>query len=659
MQQILAWAETPSRIPTARLVTGEGGAGKTRLAATAANLLRERGWTAGFVKPAAPVEFTVARGRGLLLILDYPEENLAFTRALLQKLAEHKTAPYPVRLVLLSRRDFGHWESEALILEGRFGRQAIATPKGLSVEDAADMIVEAAENFARHAKLPLPALNGLRAWLEATDKHRMPLFAAAAAIHAVLAPEEAFGIGGAAIVCDLADRERLRVRKVSRGLGLGEATLGRLLALGILADGLDQSVIEKLWVAGIGDGLPKHSILSALSNTPWWQDGRLMRLQPDRPAAAFLDRELFDSRVPQGDIRLSDWLAVTLSEAPIGFGTRLGRILFDLDEINPSRQGAHPLEGQLHRMLAEDPSRARAFASVISEDVPFAALGFAAEVAIRLRGMADDAKTVALYSYGAAVFLSRLERHAEALAAAEEAVNIRRALARTQPEAVTSDLAMALNILAICLSQLGRREPALAAITEAITIHRALEQGQSGAVTRNLAKGLHNLALMLSELGRPEEALAAAEEAVHRYRGLAKIRPDAFESALPMALNNLALRLSELGRREEALAVAEEAVDCGRALAQIRPEALTPDLAMVLKNFAIRLSELERFEEALAAAEEAVSIRRALVRARPAAFTLDLAFALQTLAATLFKLGRREEALAAAQEAAKLRADTQ
>lgn len=46
LAKIMAWAEAPSLIPTARLVTGKGGAGKTRLAATAAARLKESGWTA-------------------------------------------------------------------------------------------------------------------------------------------------------------------------------------------------------------------------------------------------------------------------------------------------------------------------------------------------------------------------------------------------------------------------------------------------------------------------------------------------------------------------------------------------------------------------------------------------------------------------------------
>ena len=95
---------------------------------------------------------------------------------------------------------------------------------------------------------------------------------------------------------------------------------------------------------------------------------------------------------------------------------------------------------------------------------------------------------------------------------------------------------------------------------------------------------LNDLSNRLSDLGRREEALAVIEEAVTIYRELARARPDAFLPDLAMSLNNQSLRLSDLGRREEALAVIEEAVTAYRELARARPDAFLPDLAMSLNN---------------------------------------------------------------------------
>src|SRR5262249_2685802 len=57
-----------------RFVEGEGGSGKTRLAAEIARRLRERGWTAGFLRRSGPI-IHVPSARGLFLTIDYPEEQ--------------------------------------------------------------------------------------------------------------------------------------------------------------------------------------------------------------------------------------------------------------------------------------------------------------------------------------------------------------------------------------------------------------------------------------------------------------------------------------------------------------------------------------------------------------------------------------------------------
>ena len=233
LRKILDWAESGSRTASARLITGEGGAGKTRLAAQAAQRLRDKGWTAGFL-PRHRNGFNFAvRDKGLFLILDYPEEQPERTVAILKELAERKTAPYPFRVLFVSRRSFAEWEGETTILQGRFGRQEIASPAPLSVEDG-ERRIAAARRLAERNESGMPDLRGARSWLANSPLHRLPLYATAAAIHAVRAPAEAFGLSGAErFLKKLAGREMDRVRPVSESMGLGRNGLERLLALGV------------------------------------------------------------------------------------------------------------------------------------------------------------------------------------------------------------------------------------------------------------------------------------------------------------------------------------------------------------------------------------------------------------------------------------------
>ena len=64
------------------------------------------------------------------------------------------------------------------------------------------------------------------------------------------------------------------------------------------------------------------------------------------------------------------------------------------------------------------------------------------------------------------------------------------------------------------MSDLGRREDALAAAREAVEIRRRLAADRPDAFLPDLAVSLNNLGNHLSELGRHEDALAAAREAV-------------------------------------------------------------------------------------------------------------------------------------------------
>jgi hypothetical protein len=404
LRKILSWAESGSKTPSARLITAEGGTGKTRLAATVAQILRDKGWTAGFLDRKSDLfDFDVSE-KGLFLILDYPEEQPERAATLLRELADRKTAPYPIRVAFLSRRPFAEWEREATILQGRFGRHEIAAPGPLSNDDGMRLIEEAARNLAEHTKMPEPDLRGAERWLAASPTHRFPLYATAAAIHAVLSPREAFGLAGAELLKQLALRERERVQMTSRMLGLGDEGLERLLALGVLADGLSESTVAALAKMGIFDS-SLIDIAAALAQSPWWKGGRLSRLEPAAPAAAFFDGALFSSSFPKGRSALSDWMFIALQENAATFGNRLGRILYDLHTLRRADVGPHPLDERLVQMVMDKPDRAASFARVASGPISVWAANFALHVALILAEGAAEPTAKASYFNNAATHL--------------------------------------------------------------------------------------------------------------------------------------------------------------------------------------------------------------------------------------------------------------
>ncbi|WP_366851062.1 tetratricopeptide repeat protein [Methanothrix sp.] len=94
---------------------------------------------------------------------------------------------------------------------------------------------------------------------------------------------------------------------------------------------------------------------------------------------------------------------------------------------------------------------------------------------------------------------------------------------------------------------MGRREDALASAQEAVEIHRKLARSNPAAFLPDLATSLNNLGNRLSALGRQKEAMASAQEAVDIHRHLAQSNPSAFLPDLATSLNNLGAPLLRAG----------------------------------------------------------------------------------------------------------------
>lgn len=123
LESLLAWAcdEDPAT-PVARLLTGEGGSGKTRLAVELAGRLAVRGWVAGLLTaddlPRLPLiaealHEILAYGHRVLIALDYPEGmGDGLTRFLARlPLPDEGHGGGMVRVLLLARFGGGWWDT--------------------------------------------------------------------------------------------------------------------------------------------------------------------------------------------------------------------------------------------------------------------------------------------------------------------------------------------------------------------------------------------------------------------------------------------------------------------------------------------------------------------------------------------------------------------
>lgn len=247
-----------------------------------------------------------------------------------------------------------------------------------------------------------------------------------------------------------------------------------------------------------------------------------------------------------------------------------------------------------------------------------------------------------------------LEHRRQALYAAEESVRLLTELVTANADAYRPDLARAQRTLARCLAARGDLDRALAAALAAVDLQRQIAATCPEACNIELAVSLHLLARQLHAPGAPErlaEAAAAETEAVDLLRRLAACSPAAIEPQLARSLNHLATLLMATGDQVSAVAAAKEAVTLEEKLAGERPDRFRPDLARSQQSAAGVLFNAGEYDEAFRLGSEAAAIRRDLVTMLPAAFTPELAENLRLLAEGHMLRDRIKDADAAAREA--------
>jgi Tetratricopeptide repeat len=657
VRAIIEWAESDDPQILLRFVEGEGGAGKTRLAAEVARKLRERGWAAGFLGRAGPMVHAPS-ARGLFLIIDYPEEQPQRIDALIGAIRDYRKPGYKLRFLLLSRRSFEAWKDTVAPIRDLCGQHPIAHLGSLS-PDAARLLVDEAvarlsELLGRKVQLNLAALNS---WLERDEVHRLSLYTTAAAVHFVLIPTVTFDLSAPAILSELVEREMQRIRGASEAAGLGRDALPRFLALAALTGAISVTGIRRLADPQLEiTQCPQTQIIDRIAALPWW-DGerhRLPSLTPDPLAAAFSSR-VFDDRP---DIA-PNWLYPAMEDrVDAEFAGIFGRLVHDMDRLRLA--GPSPVPGWLEQMVDRDPGRAAAFRALCFHGhlpLPHRLAGLAAKVGVALAAtneVASNDEVLSAVLNNASINLAEAGRGHEALVAVRRAVELYERLAAGDPARFELDLTRALTNLANRLGEAGDHPAALATDRRAIEIRERLAQRDPARFEPGLALSLNNVAGRLSDAGDGAAALSAAQRAAEIYERLAAGDPASFEPGLAMSLSNLATALSEAREDAGAVAAAQRAVEIEERLVATSPAQFEPDLAMGLSTLSTVLCQADQGAAALAAARRAVELHERLAAGNPARFEPELARGFASLAAALSRAGQGAAALAAGRQAVEI-----
>jgi Tetratricopeptide repeat len=651
---LLAWAGSDRRFAI-RVLSGEGGAGKSRLAAEIADQLRGEQWIAGLIRLDTTHTLPITR-KGLFLAIDYPEDHRSTLQAIFRSVAAREQRSHsvkaPIRLLLLGRQPLSWWFNDLV----ETGASELCDSQDCSIgplgaTDTTALVRTAAIRLATNYKLSAPhfddtAVDGWHAREPAL--HGLPLFATAAALHAVLDPGPTFQLGGREIVRALVLRERTRLDRAAKGAGwqVPEAA-SRLHALAALRRELDEPALRALAEATPAIGLPAADrIVDQIRRIGWWRGTGLQPPQPDLVAAELLHQTLGERPDPA-----PAWLAATLGQQDTLEVERIGRLAHDIATLNGDNTDA--LVRWLIRAVQSNAALADTWRAFLDSDLTtfrLAPLAIAVGQSLLTRPDLDEERRAGLLN-DLSVELGSQGDNPAALTAIEAAVAIRRRLAAANPARFEPDLVRSLNNWSIRLSGAGDNPAALTVIEEAVAIWRRLAVANPAPFEPDLASGLNNLSSFLREAGDDPAALTAIEAAVAIRRRLAAANPARFEPDLASSLNNLSNRLSDAGDNPAALTAIEAAVAIYRRLAAANPARFEPDLTSILNNVSNRLSDAGDNPAALTAIEEAVAIRRRLAAANPARFEPDLAGSLINLSIRLSGAGDNPAALTAIEAA--------
>ena len=245
-------------------------------------------------------------------------------------------------------------------------------------------------------------------------------------------------------------------------------------------------------------------------------------------------------------------------------------------------------------------------------------------------------------------------RKDEAQAEYQEALQIRRKLAKSNPEAYLPDVADTLNDLANLDSAQHRRDQARSEYQEALQIRRKLAQSSPEVYLPDVAGTLNNLANLDSDQNRHDQARSEYQEALETYRGLAQTNPEAYLADVAMTLRNLADLDRDQHRHDQARSEYQEALKTYRGLAQSNPEAYLPDVAQTLRDLAVLDRAQNRSDEAQAEYQEALKTYRGLAQKDPEAYLPALAMTLNNLANLDRDQNRPDQARSEYQEALQI-----
>jgi tetratricopeptide (TPR) repeat protein len=668
-----------------RVMTGGGGSGKTRLALELCDRIKAN-WNAGFVTSTALERFFKQSNasdwgwqRPTLLVLDYAASHAAILHDWLAELIDRAAPSHPLRILLLERHanPQGGWHQAAFNPGGGQShgtRALLSPPEPVAIRpivaslDRMAIVRNVLQLAEPQRATRLLNEQALEPQLAKSPWASDPLYLAMAALTMARGQTtQVFDLNRLDLALEVAGHEARRIKNLAHGAKINDDIALHLCACITVLGGIGYEEAMRLvgaecTASGLAVGLAPAKVadLLRLAYPDPLDDERIAAIGPDLIGEAFLLQVWNNRRGADTFIRLFSY---TFPDDPTGQDALCamgnGKVVDSLVRLVQDFSTADERPEAWFQQLIQHHRGVSHLLELIEAKVPAITVALS-NINLRLAQFlsvlaqvdnTNSPHTPARRQLSLAMAYAKTGQLEAALAPAQEAKELYRALLPQDIDEVRNNYGSAVSTLSKILNELGRNEDALAEAQEAVKLFREMDTPRDDVPSYNLAMSLTYLAIVYCSLRRWRPALEAARESTSLFRKIDAQRASGAAADLANSVNSESNILSELGDGESALVAAEESVSICRALASQSRDAFEPNLAMALHTLARRLITVRRLEDARVAIEEAVQIRRSLSARQPAAFEVVLAKSLIVLAGVTEKSGDTHGALNYAHQA--------
>lgn len=682
------WGEEKQVSTSCLLIHGEGGVGKTRLAAEFAQGLNKDDWTSGFINLNNENNHCIWQcgNRGILLIIDYPEEQSSHLERLLTQLNTLDTKGKQLRILLLSR-NYDYVHKLGLRAENLF-YPALTLPR-LSRELGGYSLLKSAwqaiTDIKREEKGEAPDIEPLPLteehfddWLKgearnAYSVNQTPLMILALAYFLAANEHQYFTnittLNHRKLIRYLTEREVSKIKaEISRHnqeLDSNDpdtsliSTKAALLikALAAISKGFDAQnlnyTIEEIQFEKCQFKLPNVMDFKSLS---LWEDGGLQPLEPDILAADFFSYVLEENSSPNE----ISWIFSALGfknfrelskHSVIERLQTFGKLIYDINSLNRFQCADSPCvywEWPIKPFLAEL-KELPDVCKIIAENLPqqitetLRPILIVATESCLKQEHAKARQALHLMNLGQLLFNSG--EFEKAKIHLEKASGNYNSLAKKNPHDFDAFKALSFLKYSNCLSELGETKVAYLIVSEAIRVYRKLVEKHPLLYLKEYALAYSTLSNTLSFLGRLDESVEAINQSIKAIKYLSKKYSVDCQIELAEYRYNLANRLIELNRIQEGANILIDVASVASNLSAKSPEVHEPFLAQALNDLGASQIQTKQYSEGLLSIEKAISIRSYLAKLSPKEYQIKWSRSLFNLASLKFELGHYDDAL--------------